>query len=479
MGKVGAWDCLNTLPLKGEPRTTEAIITEPNQLPAMEQEAQQPNPQLGDFNKATENAVHGVVTKVANEGAPPIEVGLTVDGQAEAAARNTTEPTAKAQIPGPSDRPRNLAETTNMASSQERFMDTILNQCANVYGSAPPVQRLARDQHEGSSTRPEGKFGTFDHAVQSAVHSGEVASNRPDGGRVASRYAEPAILGDRASFRTVQYLPRPAPTSDVQQAARVDVRTRYNPDSARSGEHGVGRDRVASRYAEPVPTDSPVRSHGSSHHSRVTRRRNTVTPVPRRFESSSSGDQSVERTRTRTSLRQNLYQETETDLDEQGDQQSADRGSRDHSQNVGDGWDRRGDRSSDHGYAAPHYRPPRPRHEPDHERRRRDSQTRKERTPPLPKISAFEGNTGEWEPFFLQYKNWAKMGSWTGQEKLERLMACLKGSAIKFFYRKPAIIRRNYHDLVEVLTERYGQVDPPITIRKQLQSLRQEPQPFL
>ncbi|KAL0158975.1 hypothetical protein M9458_047051, partial [Cirrhinus mrigala] len=62
---------------------------------------------------------------------------------------------------------------------------------------------------------------------------------------------------------------------------------------------------------------------------------------------------------------------------------------------------------------------------------------------------------------------------WSGDYRVDCLYDCLRGSAIKYVCSLPQHIREDYTLLKEQLTQRFGQRDPPTTIRRKLGELRQ------
>ena len=99
---------------------------------------------------------------------------------------------------------------------------------------------------------------------------------------------------------------------------------------------------------------------------------------------------------------------------------------------------------------------------------------RKHRTPILPKMQTFDGKSSEWGPFIFQFRNLAKAGHWTGKEKRDGLLACLRGKAITYVQSKPREERADYQSLRDLLAQRYGVMELPSTARRQLSAMRQE-----
>ena len=90
-----------------------------------------------------------------------------------------------------------------------------------------------------------------------------------------------------------------------------------------------------------------------------------------------------------------------------------------------------------------------------------------------PKLPRFDGSEDDWEVFSFQFRELAHTGRWSKRVRLEKLISCLKGTAVKFVKRRPSKIRRNYKKLMEALEKRYCTTDQPCTLRKQLASVCQ------
>ena len=96
------------------------------------------------------------------------------------------------------------------------------------------------------------------------------------------------------------------------------------------------------------------------------------------------------------------------------------------------------------------------------------------RAPPLPKLPTFHGKQPDWQGFLFQFRELARAGKWSTREKHDRLLACLKGKAVAYIQSRPRSERRDYYTLRDTLNKRYGLVELPTTVRRQLQSLKQE-----
>ena len=99
---------------------------------------------------------------------------------------------------------------------------------------------------------------------------------------------------------------------------------------------------------------------------------------------------------------------------------------------------------------------------------------RRRHSPPAPKLPTCNGGTGMWRPFIVQFKEVATMNKWSKSTRRERLMGCLSGKALEYIERQRRDKHREYRQLLKVLEKRYGQVDPPSTIRTKLSGTQQE-----
>ena len=101
---------------------------------------------------------------------------------------------------------------------------------------------------------------------------------------------------------------------------------------------------------------------------------------------------------------------------------------------------------------------------------------RRHRSPPLPKLPTFDGKPAEWKSFICQFRQRAKSCAWSRREKLDRLMACLRGKAVDYFFNRPKDLRADYYTLKDMLSQRYNIAELPGTARRQLNTMRQEKQ---
>ena len=99
---------------------------------------------------------------------------------------------------------------------------------------------------------------------------------------------------------------------------------------------------------------------------------------------------------------------------------------------------------------------------------------KRSRSPPVPKMATFDGVPKEWKGFIFLFRQGARSAKWKNREKCRRLVQCLRGKALDFVQALDSSARHDYGTLVRKLKRRFGQVDPPVTIRRQLQTLRQE-----
>ena len=104
---------------------------------------------------------------------------------------------------------------------------------------------------------------------------------------------------------------------------------------------------------------------------------------------------------------------------------------------------------------------------------RKNKDRPRRRSPPAPKLPIFNGNSEEWRPFVFQFKEMATMQQWSKRTRLERLLGCLSGKAVSFVEKLRKDKRRDYGQLLKSLEKRYGLLEPPSTIRTQIQSAAQ------
>lgn len=91
-----------------------------------------------------------------------------------------------------------------------------------------------------------------------------------------------------------------------------------------------------------------------------------------------------------------------------------------------------------------------------------------------PKMGTYDGH-GDWRPYFVQFNHIANRYKWTTQDRLDKLIECLRDRALNFFTSKPKSIQEDYSAICKKMDERFGRKDLPQVIRRQLQDLRQQP----
>ncbi|XP_063408756.1 kinesin-like protein KIF15 [Mytilus trossulus] len=92
--------------------------------------------------------------------------------------------------------------------------------------------------------------------------------------------------------------------------------------------------------------------------------------------------------------------------------------------------------------------------------------------PESPKLAIFYGKS-EWKPYFMQFNHIARKYEWSNEQKLDRLIECLRDKALKFMSTRQETVQKDYDILVQKLSQRFGNKDLPHTIRRQLQEVRQ------
>lgn len=100
-----------------------------------------------------------------------------------------------------------------------------------------------------------------------------------------------------------------------------------------------------------------------------------------------------------------------------------------------------------------------------------DRNVRKEPLPP--KMATYDGRS-DWRPYFLQFSHIANRYKWTPEQRLDKLIECLRDKALKFYSVKAKSVQEDYMQLCTKINERFGRRDLPHIIRRQLQELKQQ-----
>jgi hypothetical protein len=95
--------------------------------------------------------------------------------------------------------------------------------------------------------------------------------------------------------------------------------------------------------------------------------------------------------------------------------------------------------------------------------------------PTPPKMRTFTGKE-DWRPYFLQFCHIANKYEWSDQDRLDKLIECLRDRALKYFTTRPKFVQDNYKLTCKKIEERFGCKDLANVIRRQLQELRQVPE---
>lgn len=93
--------------------------------------------------------------------------------------------------------------------------------------------------------------------------------------------------------------------------------------------------------------------------------------------------------------------------------------------------------------------------------------------PQAPKVATFDGTPSAWKSFVFNFKQVVKVARLSERKKRQMLVACLRNKAAVFASSLPKSTLREYKELLKALKKRYGQTDPPTTVRRQLSVLRQ------
>ncbi|CAC5364585.1 unnamed protein product [Mytilus coruscus] len=89
-----------------------------------------------------------------------------------------------------------------------------------------------------------------------------------------------------------------------------------------------------------------------------------------------------------------------------------------------------------------------------------------------PKMSTYDGRS-DWRPYLVQFNHIANRYNWTNQDRLDKLIECLRDRALKFFTTMPKSVQEGYQVVCKKMEDRVGRKDLPHVIRRQLQDLRQ------
>lgn len=85
--------------------------------------------------------------------------------------------------------------------------------------------------------------------------------------------------------------------------------------------------------------------------------------------------------------------------------------------------------------------------------------------PVPPNLSVF-AEKSEWKPYYMQFNHIANKYNWDKQQRLNRLIECLRDKALKFVNTRQDSIQKDYDILVQKLNQRFGNKDLPHTIRR-------------
>ena len=96
---------------------------------------------------------------------------------------------------------------------------------------------------------------------------------------------------------------------------------------------------------------------------------------------------------------------------------------------------------------------------------------RRQRSPPMPKMTVFKGDK-TWDSFIFQFERVADRCGWSSRKQAEKLVDCLGGKALE--YVRELQLEEDYKRMKRKLAKRFGVKDAPITVRRQLQFLKQE-----
>jgi hypothetical protein len=91
-------------------------------------------------------------------------------------------------------------------------------------------------------------------------------------------------------------------------------------------------------------------------------------------------------------------------------------------------------------------------------------------------MATFDGKPNgkvEWRGFHTHFRRLAEHYQWNEEEKLWRLTQSFRDGALNYYSRLPRQTQDNYYELVRKMKSRFARQDPPTTVRRQIQELRQ------
>jgi hypothetical protein len=97
----------------------------------------------------------------------------------------------------------------------------------------------------------------------------------------------------------------------------------------------------------------------------------------------------------------------------------------------------------------------------------------KNRGPVGPKLALFDGK-GDWIAYLLQFTTIADRYKWSNEQRLFKLIECLREKARKVYSTRPRSVQNNYTLLCQKLNGRFGRKELPHVLRRIFQDLRQD-----
>ena len=67
----------------------------------------------------------------------------------------------------------------------------------------------------------------------------------------------------------------------------------------------------------------------------------------------------------------------------------------------------------------------------------------------------------DWRPFNIPFVYISTRYKWTNEQKLDKLIECLRDRALKYFSTRPDAEKQNFETLCQKMSERFGEKDPP------------------
>ncbi len=88
-------------------------------------------------------------------------------------------------------------------------------------------------------------------------------------------------------------------------------------------------------------------------------------------------------------------------------------------------------------------------------------------------MQTFHGEPEKWADFFYIFKEHAVKHRWSQKKRRNRLMECMRDKAVSYITTLPSEINGDYKRPRKALKRRFGKIDQPKTLRRQLLNIKQ------